>query len=85
MIKRGMVAWAGGGNGPDFFIALADHPEWGRDHTVFGDVESEAELTILEKMLKMPAFKDSGSVRPFRPPVVNLIEPIPIALSSTTY
>jgi len=33
-IKRGMVAWAGGGGGPHFFIALADHPEWGHAHTV---------------------------------------------------
>lgn len=23
----------------DFFIALGNHPEWGRAHTVFGEVE----------------------------------------------
>ena len=28
IIRRGMVAWAGGGGGPDFFVALAQHPEW---------------------------------------------------------
>ena len=33
-----MCAWAGGGSGPDFFVALAHHPEWGTGHTVWGDV-----------------------------------------------
>lgn len=35
VMRRGMVAWAGGGLGPDFFIALGDHPEWGRGHVVW--------------------------------------------------
>lgn len=34
VMRRGMVAWAGGGLGPDFFIALGDHPEWGTGHVV---------------------------------------------------
>ena len=38
VIKRGMVAWVAGGGGPDFFIALAEHPEWGNGHTVFAEV-----------------------------------------------
>jgi hypothetical protein len=29
LLERGMVAWAGGKGGPHFFIAMADHPEWG--------------------------------------------------------
>ena len=33
-----MIAWAGGGGGPDAFIALANHPEWGHGHTVWGEV-----------------------------------------------
>ena len=38
VIRRGYVAWAGGGGGPDFFIALAQHPEWGNGHTVWAEV-----------------------------------------------
>ena len=41
VIRRGMVAWAGGGGGPDFFIALANHPEWGNGHAVWGQVLPE--------------------------------------------
>ena len=38
VIARGMCAWAAGGGGPEFFIALAEHPEWGNGHTVFAEV-----------------------------------------------
>lgn len=41
VIRRGMAAWAGGGGGPDFFIALAKHPEWGNGHVVWGQVLPE--------------------------------------------
>lgn len=33
VVRRGMLAWAGGGGGPDFFCALADHPEVRRPRT----------------------------------------------------
>lgn len=35
VMRRGMVAWAGGRLGPDFFVALGDHPEWGNGHVVW--------------------------------------------------
>ena len=44
MLGAGAVAWAGGGTGPDFFISLAPHPEWGHGHVVWGQVEDLASL-----------------------------------------
>lgn len=41
VMRRGMVAWAGGALGPDFFIALGDHPEWGNGHVVWGEVAED--------------------------------------------
>jgi len=41
IIRRGMVAWAGGKGGPHFFIALANHPEWQHSHTVWAIVVEE--------------------------------------------
>jgi hypothetical protein len=41
-----MVAWAGGKGGPDAFIALAHHPEWGHGHTVWGEVSRKVFIII---------------------------------------
>ncbi|CAL0326199.1 unnamed protein product [Lupinus luteus] len=35
-LRRGSVALVG--SGPAFFISLANHAEWGNEHTVFGSV-----------------------------------------------
>lgn len=75
VIQRGMVAWAGGGSGPDFFVALAEHPEWGRGHTVWGDVV-EADMVVLERLLALPT-----KVRPGNPPVTNLVTPVPLSVT----
>ena len=45
-----MLAWAGGAGGPDFFIALAQHPEWGNGHTVFGEVFPE-DMAVIDKLM----------------------------------
>ena len=54
IITRGMVAWAGGKGGPHFFIALADHPEWNHEHTVWGEVVKEQDMQILNALLSRP-------------------------------
>ena len=69
-----MVAWAGGASGPAFFIALADHPEWGRGHTVFADVVME-DLAVAERIIKLPAKTGTGKI-----PITNLVTPVPISL-----
>lgn len=70
VVRRGMVAWAGGSSGPAFFIALADHPEWGRGHTVFADVVS-ADMSVVEHIVKQPSTTTSGRI-----PITNLRNPI---------
>ncbi len=50
ILKRGMVAWAGG-NSIHFFIALADHPEWGDVHTAWGEVLEE-DMLLVDKLVK---------------------------------
>mmetsp|Transcript_5165 Transcript_5165/g.11196 ORF Transcript_5165/g.11196 Transcript_5165/m.11196 type:complete len:260 (-) Transcript_5165:546-1325(-) len=48
-VRRGSVAWAGA-RGVHFFVALADHPEWGHEHTVWGRVEEE-DMPMLDTLV----------------------------------
>ncbi|KAK4786648.1 hypothetical protein SAY86_010481 [Trapa natans] len=54
-IKRGSVAWVG--NGPEFFISLANHNEWKKSHTVFGLVLPE-DMVVAEKIAQLPTVPD---------------------------
>ena len=74
VVRRGMVAWAGGACGPAFFVALADHPEWGRGHTVFADVVSE-DMIIVERIVKEPTKTSAGKI-----PITNLVTPVEFRL-----
>lgn len=74
VVRRGMAAWAGGGSGPAFFIALADHPEWGRGHTVFADAVTE-DIAALERILALPTKTTPGKI-----PITNLVTPVPFTL-----
>ena len=56
LIKRGHLAWAGGGGGPDAFIALANHPEWGHGHTVFGTV-LESDMAVVDELMRTRAIR----------------------------
>jgi cyclophilin family peptidyl-prolyl cis-trans isomerase len=53
LIRRGMLAWAGGGGGPDAFLALAPHPEWGHGHTVWGEVVAD-DMSIVDQLMRRP-------------------------------
>lgn len=50
-VRRGTVGWVDGG--PDFFISLADHPEWPRKHTVFATVV-EGDMPLVESLTELP-------------------------------
>jgi cyclophilin family peptidyl-prolyl cis-trans isomerase len=77
VIERGMVAWAGGKGGPHFFIALAEHPEWGHGHTVFAKVIGEEDMAKVDALLSRPLV----STKPKRPPIVsNFVDPIPFRI-----
>ncbi|KAK2648171.1 hypothetical protein Ddye_015660 [Dipteronia dyeriana] len=54
-IRRGSVAWVG--SGPEFFISLANHPEWKNSYTVFGSVLPE-DMEIAEKIAQLPTKLD---------------------------
>ena len=51
VVQRGFVCLIGAG--PDFFISLAHHPEWGHGHTVFGEVVEE-DMKVVEAIVAMP-------------------------------
>jgi len=52
IMTRGMVAWAGGGGGPDFFINMYHKPVdwWSNDHTVWGEIADSESLQLIEQM-----------------------------------
>ena len=56
LLRLGAVAWAGGGGGPDFFISLSPHHEWGHGHVVWGEVE---DMTSLEPLRRRPRRKQT--------------------------
>lgn len=62
IIRRGMIAWAGGKGGSDFFIALATHPEWGHGHVVWAEVVAE-DMDVVDKVMQLPKKNESwGSI-----------------------
>mmetsp|Transcript_12460 Transcript_12460/g.26370 ORF Transcript_12460/g.26370 Transcript_12460/m.26370 type:complete len:280 (+) Transcript_12460:110-949(+) len=78
IIERGMVAWAGGKGGPHFFIALAQHPEWGHGHTVWANVIPD-DMDLVDELLSRPLV----STKPKQPPIVtNFVDPIPFRIRS---
>jgi hypothetical protein len=56
IMTKGMVGWAGGGKGPDFFINVFDKPVdwWERQHTAFG-VLDDASIRNVERAFDLPA------------------------------
>ncbi len=60
MMTRGMVGWAAGEGGPDFFIdnyhKKADW--WGNEHTVWGEVIDESSLEVIVGIFDLPTHKE---------------------------
>lgn len=75
VIRRGMLAWAGGAGGPDFFIALAQHPEWGNGHTVFAEAFAE-DMAVIDALMRRPLrVSNWGSIN-----ATELVTPMPFRL-----
>lgn len=51
-VRKGHVCLVG--DGPDFFISLADHSDWGHAHTVFGEVLAEDLQSVVPKLISLP-------------------------------
>lgn len=62
IMTRGMVGWAGGKSGPDFFIVTHATPVewWEYQHTVWGIVRDEVSLMVVESVYDMPAHSRNG-------------------------
>lgn len=60
IMTRGMVGWAGGGTGPDFFVYTGTAPavHWAHDHTVIGVVDEQG-MRALEQLHALPTKANS--------------------------
>jgi cyclophilin family peptidyl-prolyl cis-trans isomerase len=58
-MTRGLVGWAAGDTGPDFFITTNKEPvtAWGQTHTVFGQVQDETSFAVIDKIYSLPTTK----------------------------
>ena len=61
IMTKGMVGWAGGSGGPDFFINTHDDPVqwWEHQHTVWGMIRDEESLGVVEHVYGLPAHMTS--------------------------
>lgn len=61
-MTKGMVGWAAGATGPDFFIdnykAKADW--WGTQHTLWGQIQDDASFAVIDKVWTLPAKNEGG-------------------------
>ena len=55
-VRRGHACLIGGG--PDFFIAVGDHPEWGNGHTVWGEVDLD-EMAAVDAITRREVRKET--------------------------
>lgn len=62
IMTKGMVGWAGGDTGPDFFIDSYERPAkfWGNQHTVFGQIKDDASFAVISKIYELPATNKGG-------------------------
>jgi hypothetical protein len=79
LLQRGMVAWAGGKGGPHFFIAMADHPEWGNAHSVWAHVYSNKDLSKLDTLLVTRPLRTVTTLKN-SPVLSNFVTPIPFTI-----
>jgi cyclophilin family peptidyl-prolyl cis-trans isomerase len=55
-VRRGHACLIGGG--PDFFIAVGNHPEWGHGHTVWGEVDLD-EMAAVDAITRREVRKET--------------------------
>lgn len=62
VMTHGMVAWAGGGGGPDWFINSypGRNTHWGTSHTVFGEIMDAASFAVVDTFYELPASRPNG-------------------------
>jgi len=60
VMQRGLVCWAGGGGGPDWFVNMVDQAGFGDQHLCFGQVDA-AGLAVFEHILELPVKPKGGA------------------------
>ena len=62
IMKRGMVAWAAGATGPDFFIDTYPREAkwWGTQHTNFGQIQDDESFRVIDSIYELPTRKQGG-------------------------
>ena len=55
-MTNGMVGWAGGGTGQDFFIETYKEPAkwWGQQHTVWGEIQDTKSREVIDAIRQQP-------------------------------
>lgn len=63
-MTKGMVAWAGGTSGPDFFINVFERPVdwWGQQHTVWGMLEGQDDIDLIYNTIFTLPTKKAGQL-----------------------
>ncbi len=68
--KHGMIGWAGGGTGPDWFIFTGEgDPGWGYDHTVIGEIADDASWRTIDAIHVLPVKPGGGVMRMLKEPL----------------
>ena len=64
IMLTGMVGWAGGSAGPDWFVYTGIPPMtwWGRDHTIIGNIADQASTDTLKEIATLPAAIGGGGM-----------------------
>lgn len=69
VMTNGMVGWAGGKSGPDFFIDGYKKPAnfWGTQHTVWGELIGEETSKVMKKITELPVENRGGMTYLLKP------------------
>jgi len=59
VMTRGLVAWAAGKTGPDFFVNdyVPTAHWWGTTHTCFGEIQDAASFAVVDEIWTLPTHK----------------------------
>ena len=70
-MSRGMVGWAGGSAGPDFFVYTGTEPatHWAHDHTIIGTIADSVSWKTIDALHALPAAVGSGGMTMLSAPV----------------
>lgn len=72
VMERGLVCWAGGFGGPDFFINLVDNAGFGDSHLCWGKITDMAVVDRLAALPLMPKFKPNDMTFILQPVKFNM-------------